>query len=86
VAAPFWAAGGLALVGADGGVLDTWDDPFGRPFRQGLCYEAAAVARAIAEGRTEHPDHPSSRAVAVLETLDSARHELGYADPPSWTA
>jgi predicted dehydrogenase len=86
VAAPFWAASGLTLVGADGAVLDHWDDPFDRPYRQGLCYEAAAVARAVAEGRTEHPDHPSARAIAVLETLDAARHELGYADPPAWSA
>jgi predicted dehydrogenase len=85
VASPYWAASALTLTGADGAVLDRWQDDYGRPFRQGLCYEAAAVARAIAEGRTEHPDHPSSRAVAVLETLDRARHELGYTDPPSWT-
>ncbi|HEV7622538.1 MAG TPA: Gfo/Idh/MocA family oxidoreductase [Amnibacterium sp.] len=86
VAAPFWAASGLTLVGADGAVRDTWEDRFGRPYRQGLCYEAAAVARAIAEGRTEHPDHPPARAVAVLETLDAARHQLGYTDPPAWSA
>jgi predicted dehydrogenase len=86
VTSPFWAASGLTLLGADGRVLDAWEDPYGRPFRQGLCYEAAAAARAIAEGRTEHPDHPSARAIAVLETLDAARHELGYADPPGWSA
>ena len=86
VTAPFWAAGGLTLVGADGAVADAWEDPYDRPFRQGLCYEAAAVARAIAEGRTEHPDHPGAAAVAVLETIDAARHELGYADPPGWSA
>ena len=86
VTAPFWAASGLALVGADGGVRDRWDDPFGRPYRQGLCYEASAVARAVAEGRTEHPDHPAASAIAVLETLDAARHQLGYADPAAWSA
>ncbi len=85
VTAPFWAASGLTLVGPDGGVRDRWDDPFDRPYRHGLCYEAAAVARAIAEGRTEHPDHPSASAIAVLETLDAARHQIGYADPPGWT-
>ncbi len=44
------------------------------------------MARAIAEGRTGCPEHPAERAIAVLETLDAARHQLGYADPPGWTA
>ena len=86
VASPYWAASGLTLYGADGAVADRWDDPFGRPFRQGLCYQGAATARAIAEGRTGCPEHPAERAIAVLATLDAARHQLGYADPPGWTA
>jgi len=83
---PWWASSGLTLLDADGAVQDRWVDPFGRPLRQGLCYQAAAAATAIAEGRTGCEEHPADRAVEVLETLDAARHALGYADPPSWTA
>lgn len=85
VHSPYWAASGLTLVGPDGAELDRWDDPFGRPFRQGLCYQAVAAARAIDAGATGCPEHPEERTIAVLETLDTARHELGYADPASWT-
>ena len=84
VASPFWAASGLRVVGAHGGLLAEWADPYGRPGRQGLCYQAAALARYVAEGRTESPLHPLDEAVAVLATIDEARHALGYADPPEW--
>jgi predicted dehydrogenase len=84
VASPFWAASGLRVVAADGGVLAEWTDPYGRPWREGLCYQAAALARSVAEGRTESPLHPLDEAVAVLATIDEARHALGYADPPEW--
>ncbi len=85
VASPFWAASALTLVGADGAVQDMWRDPYERPFRQGLCYEAAAVARAIADGRTGCDEHPMERAIDVLAVLDTARHALGYADEPGWS-
>jgi predicted dehydrogenase len=85
VAPPFWAASGLRVVGADGTLLAHWQDPYGRPGRMGLCYQAAAAARYIAEGRTESPLHPNDEAVAVLAVLDEARHRLGYADRPEWS-
>jgi hypothetical protein len=38
----------------------------------------------VADGRLESPLHPNAEAVAVLETLDEARHALGYRDPDAW--
>jgi hypothetical protein len=43
------------------------------------------AGRFIGEGRLESPVHPNGEAVAVLETLDEARHLLGYADRPEWS-
>jgi predicted dehydrogenase len=73
---PFWSAGGLRVVGADGSVLADWSDPFGRPARQGLSYQAAEVARCIAEGRQESLLHPNEDALAVLATIDEARRQI----------
>lgn len=50
-------------------------------WRDGLAWQAAAVARHIADGRTEAPEHPLGRSIAVLETIDEARAQVGY--PPA---
>ncbi|MFY0582724.1 hypothetical protein ACN28S_58110 [Cystobacter fuscus] len=44
----------------------------------GLAYQATAAARHIAEGLTESPLHPLARSIAVLETIDAARRQVGY--------
>ncbi|MDQ1513702.1 MAG: hypothetical protein QOC59_1544, partial [Microbacteriaceae bacterium] len=86
IASPFWASSGLRVIDADGTLLADWQDPYGRPGRQGLSYQAAAAARYIGEGRTESPLHPNDEAVGVLAVLDEARHRLGYADRPEWAS
>jgi predicted dehydrogenase len=83
IAAPFWGPSDLRVV-RGGEVLGEWRDTSGRAGRQGLCYQAAALARSLSEGRRESPLHPNAEAVTVLETLDEARHALGYADPDAW--
>lgn len=50
-------------------------------WRDGLAWQAAAVARHIADGRTEAPEHPLDRSIAVLETIDAARDQVG--SPPA---
>jgi predicted dehydrogenase len=77
--APFWGPSGLRLHPADGSAPLSWTDPYGRPHRDGMSYEAAALARYVAEGRTESPLHPLSEVVSTLETLDEARRQLGAA-------
>jgi predicted dehydrogenase len=83
IASPFWGPSDLRLL-RRGEVQGEWRDTSGRSGRQGLCYQAAALARYVAEGRRESPLHPNAEAVAVLRTLDEARHALGYADPEAW--
>lgn len=77
--APFWGPSGLRLHRADGSVAARWQDPYDRPYRQGMSYEGAALARYVAEGRTESPLHPLDEAVATLATIDEARRQLGAA-------
>ncbi|KRC52014.1 oxidoreductase [Leifsonia sp. Root227] len=83
---PFWSASGLRLVqGGDAPVLD-WNDPYGRPHREGMSYEAAALARFVTEGRTDSPVHPLAEAVQTIETIDEARRQLGVTGVGSATA
>ncbi len=73
---PFWCASGLRVIGADGSTAE-WTDTSGRPFREGMAYEAAALARYVGEGRAESPLHPLDEAVSTLATIDEARRQLG---------
>lgn len=76
---PFWGPSGFRLHAAEGGVMAQWNDPYGRPYREGMSYEAAALARFVAEGRTESPLHPLAETVSTLATIDEARRQLGAA-------
>ncbi len=75
--APFWAPSGLRIHRSDGSLAAHWRDPYGRPHRDGMSYEAAALARYVTEGRTDSPLHPLSEAVSTLATIDEARRQLG---------
>jgi predicted dehydrogenase len=75
--APFWGPSGISFRGADGTALH-WSDPFNRPYRQGMSYEAAALARYIGDGLTDSPLHPLDEAITTLETIDEARRQVGY--------
>ncbi|MFI2754055.1 Gfo/Idh/MocA family protein [Cellulomonas sp. P22] len=74
----FYAPASVTLV-ADGRRL-VWDED---PLRghDGLCYQAAALARYVGEGRTESPWQPLDETVAVLETADEVRRQLGVVLP-----
>ena len=74
---PFWAASGVRIFDAAGRETAHWVDPYGRPHRQGMSYEAAALARYVTDGLTDSPLHPLSEAVDTLATLDEARRQLG---------
>lgn len=76
---PFWGPSGVRLYDAAGLLTGQWTDPYGRPRRQGMSYEAAALARYVSEGRTESPLHPLDEAVSTLATIDEARRQLGAA-------
>lgn len=80
---PFWAPSGIRYFGADGSLVGHWVDPFGRPHRQGMCYEAAALARFVDDGLTESPLHPLDESISTLATIDEARRQVGYPNPGS---
>jgi predicted dehydrogenase len=54
-----------------------WTDPSGVHGSEGLAYQACAVACHVAEGRTESPLHSLDHSIALLETIDAARAQLG---------
>ena len=74
---PFWGPSGLRVFRSDGTLAAHWRDPYGRPYRDGMAYEAAALARYLSEGRVESPLHPLAEAVDTLATIDEARRQLG---------
>jgi predicted dehydrogenase len=79
VESPFHAPGGFTLCAQESDERLHWADTSGVRGAEGLAYQAVAVARDIAEGRTESALHPLSRSIAVLETIDAARRQVGYA-------
>jgi predicted dehydrogenase len=76
----FHAPGGFVLHGSETERLE-FVDPTGMVGRDGLCFAPVAAARHIAEGRTEAPEHPLDRSIAVLETIDAARAAIHAFSP-----
>jgi predicted dehydrogenase len=74
---PFWAPSGLQFFGADGSAGAHWSDPYGRTGRDGMVYEAAALARYVADGLTESPLHGLDESISTLTTIDEARRQIG---------
>lgn len=66
----------FVFVTAEGDLLE-WDETAGFHWRDGLCYQATAVAGYIADGLTESPIHSLDDTIEVLEVLDEARRQLG---------
>lgn len=75
----FIAPGGFTLSGPQGALefLDT----SGLTWREGLCWQAPAVAQHIADGLTEAPEHTLDRSISQLVTIDAARAALGVPLP-----
>ena len=72
----FFAPGGLTVRLGSREVR--WD---GAPTVGGFEFQIAEVARCVAEGRTESEILPLAQSVAVLETMDEIRRQLGVAFP-----
>ena len=68
--------GPFEVSSADGSVRLRYDEPVGRHF-EGLFYEAAEVARAIAAGKTETPSRPLQHSLDMMAVLDMIRADLG---------
>jgi predicted dehydrogenase len=76
---PFNMPGGFAVRFPDG-ARTVYEEPAGAHF-EGLHYEAAAVARAIAAGETEVPQRTLAESVRTMAVADEIRKQLGIRFP-----
>ncbi|NEM91273.1 Gfo/Idh/MocA family protein [Galbitalea soli] len=68
----------FTVFGAHDEVLEEWDSPVeGR----GMQFQAAEMERLIAEGHGERDILPPAESVAVMETLDGIRRQIGLRYP-----
>lgn len=74
----FYAPGPLTLT--RGTETVTWDENRIVDL-DGLAFQAAALARFVAEGRTESPLQPLAETLEILEVADAARATLGVRYP-----
>ncbi|QRK12905.1 Gfo/Idh/MocA family oxidoreductase [Archangium violaceum] len=75
----FIAPGGFTLISHTSDARLRWADPSALRGGEGLAYQATAAAQHIADGLEESPLHPLERTIAVLETIDAARRQVGGA-------
>lgn len=71
VRSPFLMPDGFDLVTARGRI--TWTDDSGLRLRQGLCWQASAVAQHVADGLTESPLHSLDDSITIMGILDEVR-------------
>lgn len=71
VRSPFLMPDGFDLV--LGQERHAWSDSSGLRLREGLCWQAVAVAQHIADGLTESPLHSLDDSIATLGVLDELR-------------
>lgn len=50
---------------------------FNYPNSEGFCYEAAAVARCIAAGKTETPQYTLAETIVTLKLIEKIQQQLG---------
>lgn len=72
---PFMAPSSFRLVAGDQSI--DWSEPDGFVWRDGLCYQATAVAQHVADGLTESPLHSLDDTLAIMRVVDAARMQLG---------
>lgn len=75
----FYTPGQVRLVYPDGTVVSSPPDVV--VGHQGLVYEATHFAQLVADGRRESPLLPLSESLAIMETMDQIRAQLGVRYP-----
>ncbi|HWT25483.1 MAG TPA: Gfo/Idh/MocA family oxidoreductase, partial [Solirubrobacteraceae bacterium] len=76
---PFYQPGDVVLRRAAGGEALRWtEEPVAH---EALHFEAAAVARCIADGRVESPLRPLADSVATMRVMDAIRRQVGIVFP-----
>ncbi|MBI9116011.1 Gfo/Idh/MocA family protein [Sanguibacter suaedae] len=84
VAAEYFVPTTFTVTTADGTVSELDGRPRdedGVPFTEGKQYEAAEVARCIAEGLTESPRMTLDQTLALMEIMDDVRAQVGVVYP-----
>jgi predicted dehydrogenase len=76
---PFWEPGGFRLTAAGTDDHLRFTDPSPIRYRDGLAYQATAVAAHVAAGLLEAPEHPHARTLELLRIIDDARAQLEVA-------
>jgi len=76
---PFWEPGGFRLTAAGADEHLRWVDPSTIRYRDGLAYQATAVAAHVSAGLLEAPEHPHARTLELLRIIDEARRQVGAA-------
>lgn len=74
VRSPFLMPDGFDFVTAH--ERSTWTDDSGLRLREGLCWQATAIARHVADGLTESPVHSLDDSIAIMGILDSLREQI----------
>ncbi|MBX3086953.1 MAG: Gfo/Idh/MocA family oxidoreductase [Cryobacterium sp.] len=71
VRSPFLMPDGFSLIRED--ERSDWTDETGLRLREGLCWQATAIAQYISDGLTESPIHSLDDSLAVMSLLDRIR-------------
>jgi predicted dehydrogenase len=74
VRSPFLMPDGFDFVTADS--RSSWTDESGLRLREGLCWQATALARYVADGLTESPVHSLDDSIAIMGILDALRERV----------
>jgi hypothetical protein len=76
--AVFYAPTTFTLIGRDGSVLERFDQ---RHDGRGMQHEAAEVMRCMRAGELESDVLPLDETLAIMETLDEIRRQIGLVYP-----
>lgn len=74
VRTPFYAPNGFSFVRDDN--RTEFRDGTGLRGREGLAFQATAIAQHVADGRTEAPEHPLAVSIEILGTIDALRAQI----------
>nr|WP_221234332.1 Gfo/Idh/MocA family oxidoreductase [Terrimesophilobacter mesophilus] len=74
VRSPFLMPDGFDFVRAS--ERSTWTDDSGLRLREGLCWQATAIARHVTEGLTDSPVHSLDDSIAIMGILDTLRERI----------
>jgi predicted dehydrogenase len=75
----FYAPSRVSLIARDGQRVE-WDANV-ITGAEGLCFQAAELARLVAEGASESPLIPNAETISILQTTDEIRRQLGVRYP-----